>query len=81
MALHGLGRPGEGDNHLAEAEDLARRTGDCGRELGWFGPTNLRFWLPAIEADGGDPGKAVESHANRSRNCGLRQERRVTSRG
>jgi transcriptional regulator with XRE-family HTH domain len=58
MTLYGLKRESEAETHLAEAEDLATRTGDCGQELGWFGPTNLAFWMVAMEVDR-DPRRAL----------------------
>jgi hypothetical protein len=58
MTLYGLKRDREADVHLAEAEQLAAHTGDCGQELGWFGPTNIAFWLVAMEIDR-DPRRAI----------------------
>jgi transcriptional regulator with XRE-family HTH domain len=58
MTLYGLKRGNEAEVHLREAEDLAQRTGDCGQDLGWFGPTNLAIWTLAMEVDR-DPRKAV----------------------
>jgi len=44
---------------IAEAEAIAAATGQT-TTLGLnFGPTNIRFWRVSMEADGGDPGKAV----------------------
>jgi len=44
---------------IAEAETIAAATGQT-TTLGLnFGPTNIRFWRVSMEADGGDPGKAV----------------------
>lgn len=46
-------------DRIAEAEDIAARTGQT-TTLGLnFGPTNIRFWRVSMETDGGDPGKAV----------------------
>jgi len=44
---------------IAEAETIAAATGQT-TTLGLnFGPTNIRFWRVSMEADGGDPGRAV----------------------
>ncbi|WP_199040919.1 helix-turn-helix domain-containing protein [Glycomyces salinus] len=59
MCLYGLKRDAEAEPHLTEAEGLAGRTGDCGQDLGWFGPTNIGIWKLAIEVDSGDPKQAV----------------------
>lgn len=59
MTLYGLKRDSEAETHLTEAEALAACTGDCGQDLGWFGPTNIAFWLVAMEIDR-DPRRAVQ---------------------
>lgn len=45
---------------VAEAEQIANRTGDTDTLHLMFGPTNTRFWQVSMETDGGDPGRAVE---------------------
>jgi transcriptional regulator with XRE-family HTH domain len=45
---------------LAEAEQLAARTGDTDTFGLMFGPTNINIWRVAMEVDGGEPGRAVE---------------------
>jgi hypothetical protein len=44
---------------VEEAKRLAERTGDTMTLSLCFGPTNIRIWELSMEADGGDPGRAV----------------------
>jgi transcriptional regulator with XRE-family HTH domain len=46
--------------HLAEAEQLAQRTGETRSWAMSFGPTNCAIWRMGIEVDTGAPGRAVE---------------------
>lgn len=45
--------------HLAEAEQLAERTGETDTHRLYFGPTNVRIWRVSMDTGGGDPGQAV----------------------
>ncbi|GGQ81342.1 transcriptional regulator [Couchioplanes caeruleus subsp. azureus] len=45
---------------LAEAAELARRTGETSTMSMFFGPTNVNIWRMSIEVDHGDPGLVVE---------------------
>jgi transcriptional regulator with XRE-family HTH domain len=45
--------------HLDEAAELAGRTGETTTMGMYFGPTNVGIWRIGIEADTGDPGRAV----------------------
>jgi transcriptional regulator with XRE-family HTH domain len=60
LAAAGRGNPAEGAAWMAEAEQIARRTGETTTLDMAFGPTNVRMWQVAIEVDGGDPGRAVD---------------------
>lgn len=53
-------RPSDGAEYYAEAERLAARTGETTVFDFYFGPTNVAFWRVGSEADGGDPGCAVQ---------------------
>ncbi|MFI5898069.1 helix-turn-helix domain-containing protein [Actinoplanes sp. NPDC051513] len=47
--------------YLAEAAELARRTGETTTMGMFFGPTNVAIWRISMEADlGGDPARAAE---------------------
>jgi hypothetical protein len=46
-------------SYITEAKQLAERTGDTTTFSLFFGPTNVRIWEISIEADGGEPGRAV----------------------
>lgn len=59
MAARGAHSEGESRDRLAEAADLAGRTGETMTLDMGFGPTNLAIWQITIETDGGDPGRAV----------------------
>jgi transcriptional regulator with XRE-family HTH domain len=60
LAVRGSRQPDNSRDYVAEASDLAARTGETMvMDLG-FGPTNVAFWQVSIETDGGGPGKAVE---------------------
>src|SRR5262249_16213325 len=58
----------DSETAVAEATNLAARTGDTTTLWLWFGPTNINLWRISMEADGGDPGKAVAvaNHTNPS---------------
>lgn len=43
-----------------EASRLAEQTGDTDTFGLYFGPTNIGIWRVGMEADGGEPGRAVE---------------------
>lgn len=60
LAAMGERRRDEAAGWLAEADAVGRRTGDTGTVGLWFGPTNIGIWRVSIEADGGDPGRAVD---------------------
>ncbi|MGA5298466.1 helix-turn-helix domain-containing protein [Nucisporomicrobium flavum] len=53
-------RPDDSRAWSAEAEELARRTGETTALGMYFGPTNVGIWRIGIEADGGDPGLAAQ---------------------
>lgn len=50
----------DGEEYFAEAARLAGRTGETTTFNQYFGPTNVNFWKISAEADGGDPGRAVQ---------------------
>lgn len=56
----GLARPADSATRLAEAADIAARTGETTTLGLFFGPTNVSFWRIGMETDGGEPGRAVE---------------------
>lgn len=61
MAAHSATVVGRGDQagaHLAEATDLAARTGDRLDLEMYFGPTNLGIWRLLIAVEGGEAGRA-----------------------
>lgn len=58
-ASRALGRPSDSATWVEEAAALAQRTGDTDTMWLWFGPTNVNLWRIAMEADAGDPGRAV----------------------
>lgn len=60
FALYALGRHDDAHGPLAHAQRIAERTGDTTTLGLMFGPSNVNFWRIAMEADGPDPGKAVE---------------------
>lgn len=45
---------------VTEAADIAERTGQSDALGLHFGPTNINFWRISMEADGNDPGHAVQ---------------------
>lgn len=59
FAYVGAGRPADAVPLLAEANVLARHTGETDRFALMFGPTNCRLWELAIITDGGDPVDAL----------------------
>lgn len=60
FGAYATGRTAEADARLAEAREIAARTGDSSALKLMFGPTNINFWEISMETDGGDPGRAVE---------------------
>jgi transcriptional regulator with XRE-family HTH domain len=58
-ACYGDGAPGDATAYITEAKRLAERTGDTMTFSLFFGPTNIRIWEISMEADGGDPGRAL----------------------
>jgi transcriptional regulator with XRE-family HTH domain len=60
FAQAGAGRYGESVDPLAEAAQLAERTGETRKHGLFFGPTNVTFWRVAIQLDGGEPDAAVQ---------------------
>jgi transcriptional regulator with XRE-family HTH domain len=60
FSLYALGRRDDAWTSVAEAQRIADRTGDTTTLGLMFGPSNIRFWKIAMEADGDSPGRAVE---------------------
>jgi transcriptional regulator with XRE-family HTH domain len=60
FAALGAKQASQVDARLAEADQLASRTGETSTLGMMFGPTNVAFWRVAMEVDGGDPGRAAE---------------------
>lgn len=60
LACRGCGRPDDSRAWSAEAAEMADRTGETDAKGLYFGPTNVAFWRIGIEADGGEPDRAVE---------------------
>ena len=58
-ASRGSKRPDDSHAWAAEAAALAARTGETTTFGLYFGPANVGIWRIGIEADGGDPGRAV----------------------
>jgi hypothetical protein len=58
-ACYGEGSPGDAATYLDEAKRIAERTGDTMTLSLCFGPTNIKIWELSMEADGGDPARAV----------------------
>lgn len=59
FSMVGAGRPADATGPLAEATELAERTGETATLALMFGPTNVRLWRMAILVDGGDPHDAI----------------------
>lgn len=59
FGLVGAGRADDAGAPLAEATDLAGRTGETDTLALMFGPTNVKLWQMAIQVDGGDPNDAM----------------------
>jgi transcriptional regulator with XRE-family HTH domain len=59
-ASRGLKKTGQSRAFADEAAQLAARTGESPALSLFFGPTNVNIWRIGIEADGGDPGEAVQ---------------------
>jgi hypothetical protein len=53
-------RPAETADHLAEADAMARRTGEGDAFQMYFGPTNVAIWRVALAVELGEGGRAVE---------------------
>lgn len=60
LAATALGDSAGAGARAEEAQQIAAHTGETDALWLSFGPTNLAFWQIGIEADGGDPGRAVE---------------------
>ncbi|WP_328476103.1 helix-turn-helix domain-containing protein [Actinoplanes sp. NBC_00393] len=60
LGSRGRRRLDDSRSWLAEAADLAGRTGETTTMGLYFGPTNVAFWQIGIEVDGGDPGRAAQ---------------------
>jgi transcriptional regulator with XRE-family HTH domain len=60
FAATGAKEPAEVTTRIAEAAQLAERTGETTTLGLMFGPTNVNFWQVSMEVDGGDPGQALE---------------------
>ena len=52
--------PRDIDAHIAEAADIARRTGETSTFRLHFGPTNVAVWRVSIAVERGDGGKVTE---------------------
>lgn len=57
---YSVGRTDEAADLVAEAQRIADRTGDTTTLGLMFGPTNIKIWRIAMEADGDSPGRAVK---------------------
>lgn len=60
QTAYGSHDPGEAAGRLDAATQLAERTGETDWASLYFGPTNVAFWKVSLEADAGDPGRALE---------------------
>jgi transcriptional regulator with XRE-family HTH domain len=60
MAARSRDRLDDSRDWLAQAAGLAACTGETTTLGLFFGPTNVNLWQLSIEADAGDPGRAVE---------------------
>lgn len=54
------GRRGDADAPLAEAREVANRTGECNAFWLAFGPVNVNLWQVSIAVEAGEAGRAVE---------------------
>ncbi len=54
------GRHTDADAHVAEATEVARRTGDGKAYRLWFGPNNLGVWRMSMAVERGEGGRARE---------------------
>jgi transcriptional regulator with XRE-family HTH domain len=78
FGAYALGDESGAADRIAEAETIAAATGQT-TTLGLnFGPTNIRFWRVSMEADGGDPGKAIAMAAETSAEQVASVSRRAT---
>jgi transcriptional regulator with XRE-family HTH domain len=59
-SLCALGRADDAVTRVDAAQEIAVRTGDTDALGLMFGPTNIDFWRISMDADGDDPGKAVD---------------------
>ncbi len=57
------GHPARAADHLAEAEDTARRTGDTTTWDVWFGPTEVAAWRVSVAAEAGADDAALAAAA------------------
>ncbi|GII87285.1 transcriptional regulator [Sphaerisporangium siamense] len=57
-------RPDLADDHLAEARDVAARTGESPRAFAAFGPANVGVWSLAVAMEYGDYQRAIEMSSN-----------------
>lgn len=60
MASRALGDVSGAAARVEEAQHIAAHTGQTDALWLSFGPTNIDFWLVGMEADGGDPDRAIE---------------------
>jgi transcriptional regulator with XRE-family HTH domain len=75
-ALTIVGAHDSADEHLAEAADVARHTGEGTSFDLWFGPNNLGLWRMAIAVERGEGGQVAElSRAVQARNLPSRSRR------
>lgn len=58
-ALTSMGRFDDAADRLSAAEGLGASVGETDTFGLWFGPTNIAIWRVNMEADGGDPSRAV----------------------
>jgi hypothetical protein len=71
-------RPEVAADHLAEAVELAARTGEDHRWWMWWGPTNVGVWRMGVMVDAGEPGRAVEIAAGVQPDAVPSADRRAT---
>ncbi|MFF5288308.1 helix-turn-helix domain-containing protein [Paractinoplanes globisporus] len=60
VSSRALKRGDDSRTWIAEAAEVAGRTGESDALGLFFGPTNVNIWRINIETDGGDPGRAVQ---------------------
>jgi transcriptional regulator with XRE-family HTH domain len=64
FARYALGDIEAATTRIGEASRLAEQTGDTDTFGLYFGPTNIGIWQVGMEADGGEPGRALEIAAD-----------------